>query len=1037
MGRVPEILLVDDRRENLFAMETLLKEMDCVLHKALDGDAALALTLDHDFALAIVDVQMPGMDGYELVEFLRANPSTSQIPVIFVSAAYADEQHLFKGYETGAVDYIVKPFEPSVLLGKVRVFLELAQYRFNLENIIQERTQTIADTNRLLKAVADFSTSLLNLSVESEFITDTNKALGRVCDVLGASRVYTLLLRRDKSCLHMCHEWRATGKPAQEEGSRDFTCSELPWMSGVVKEGASVDVIDNHQQSQDIRDELKKLGSENAHALLLVPMRAGFEWQGLIVFEVNENQDGFSPSTRELLKTVGNALTGAISRHETMNALSDSEERFRNVATMNWVWEADARGRYSYSSRKVKDLLGYLPADIIGRSYLDLIEPVMRTDFERELQRQLEKGSAVIEMEFEKIAIDGQVRQMQTSCVPIRDADGSLIGLRGTDKDVTERRAAEQTLIQFKAIFDNASFGAAIADLDGRITYCNRCFAEMHGYNQDELIGGLLSNLRDELAQPGWDKIIQEVLENEGAEAREVQHQRADGVTFPVLTVCTLVRNSRDEPSGIATTAIDLTERKALQEQLQQAQRMESIGRLAGGVAHDFNNMLGVILGQLDIAVLRVNRGETPESSFSEIRNAAERSVALTRQLLAFARIQTVSPVKLNVNQAVSGMLSLLQRLIGENITLDWNPGKGISPVMIDPAQFDQILINLCINARDAIQGSGRIGIEVDNCIVDESSCSQHDGCKAGPYVRLSIDDDGSGMNSDTLQHAFEPFYSTKGTGKGTGLGLATVYGAVHQNGGFIEMTSQPGQGTRCNIYLPHASAEAANDQSISPSNFCSVPGGTETILVVEDEPAYLNTMAEKLGHLGYRVLTADGAEEALQVIDAHEGCIDLLLTDVVMPGIDGKELVRRLSEKYPGIKSLYMSGYPNDIIADHGVINSDAKLLHKPASTEDLAISVRHALGESVDMIGIEIESSEASLRQNDRLDKVPGETLEGLRESVQDGDMLAFKKRLVTLQPLDSDMARYLGELADRYAFEQIESYLSTMEAAHERQH
>jgi PAS domain S-box-containing protein len=1038
MGRTPDILLVDDRRENLFALETLLKGMDCTPHSATSGDRALALTLEHDFALAIVDVQMPGMDGYELVELLRANPETSQIPVIFVSAAYADEQHLFKGYETGAVDYIVKPFEPAVLLGKVRVFLELAQYRFNLEGIIQQRTHTITETSQLLKAVAEFSTALLNLGLNGDFSHETHQALGKVARSVMAERAYTLLMKPDRSEMHICHEWHASGVVVEDGAGHSLDPSEFPWLMTQIARGQCALVSSLATQPADIRAELARLGSGSTRSYLLVPLRSGTSWRGLIGFDVNGESDTLPTAFHELLLMLGNALTGALTRHETMNALRESEHRFRNVATMNWVWEADADGHYTYSSNKIKDVLGLSPTDILGRSVLDFIAEPMRARIDDELRRQLDAGIPIIELECTKVTSSGEQRQVQTSCVAIRDKTGALKGIRGTTKDITERRAAEQSLAQFKTIFDTASFGAAIADLEGNITYCNKCFAEMHGYQQQDLQAGHVSLLIDRSSRLSWDNIIDDVIGQQGPNARELQHRRQDGSVFPALSVCTLVQDSHNEAHAIATTTIDLTERKALQDQLQQAQRMESIGRLAGGVAHDFNNMLGVILGQLDIAGIRIQRGESADSCFAEIKNAAERSVSLTRQLLAFARIQTVAPERLNLNDAVEGMLILLQRLIGENITLDWHPGKNLQPVIMDPAQFDQILVNLCINARDAISSSGRIGIETDNCVVDESRCAEHDGCRQGNFVRLSIDDNGSGMDPETLQHAFEPFFTTKGTGKGTGLGLATVYGAVRQNGGFVEMESQPGQGTRCIIYLPvddSSDMDAPTSLSLDANLHAH---GKETVLIVEDELAYLETMAEKLRHFGYQVLTANGAEAALRIAEQHEGRIDLLLTDVVMPEVDGKQLASRLTSMFPHIKCLFMSGYPSDIIADRGVLDSGIRLLHKPATSEDLACAVRDALGDTPALAKTTLVARLDGRSHPDTLSGIalPDALINDMRNAIHDGDMLLFKELIQPIKSDAPDVVAYLDRLADQYDLEQIDNYLQTMESSHEHQ-
>ncbi|MDF1552983.1 MAG: ATP-binding protein [Deferrisomatales bacterium] len=384
-------------------------------------------------------------------------------------------------------------------------------------------------------------------------------------------------------------------------------------------------------------------------------------------------------------------------------------------------------------------------------------------------------------------------------------------------------------------------------------------------------------------------------------------------------------------------------ERKELNAQLAQAQKMESIGRLAGGVAHDFNNMLSVILGHADLALHGLDAKHPLHRHLTQISNAAQRSSELTRQLLAFARKQTIAPKVIDLNAVVGTMLNMLHRLIGEDIDLSWWPGEGIGLVKVDPAQVDQILANLCVNARDAIAGSGKITIETSDATLDEAYCSVHPECLPGAYVVVAVSDDGSGMNEETLTHAFEPFFSTKEAGRGTGLGLATVYGIVKQNGGFIHVYSEPGRGTTFRIYLCRYDTEGEAER------FDDRPpvavGGDETILLVEDEEMILKLGVEMLESLGYRVLAARDPLDALRLAQENAGRIDLLVTDVVMPGMNGRELAERLKPGFPELRTLYISGYTANVIAHHGILQEGVDLLAKPFSKDDLAARVREAL--------------------------------------------------------------------------------------------
>jgi CheY-like chemotaxis protein len=331
-------------------------------------------------------------------------------------------------------------------------------------------------------------------------------------------------------------------------------------------------------------------------------------------------------------------------------------------------------------------------------------------------------------------------------------------------------------------------------------------------------------------------------------------------------------------------------------------------------------------------------------ADLKEISKTAERSADLTRQLLTFARQQTIAPKVLDLNETVSGMLKMLQRLIGENLHLTWKPAADLWQTKIDPSQVDQILANLCVNARDAIEDTGRITIESDNCTIDTDYCTNHQDAVPGEYVRLSVSDDGTGMDKETLPHIFEPFYTTKEMGKGTGLGLATVYGAVKQNNGFINIYSEPGQGTTFSIYLPR-DATSKSSQSATEGPATPIPRGQETILLVEDEPAILNITSQMLENQGYIVLKAGTPGSAIKLVREHHGEIHLLMTDVIMPEMNGRDLAKNVHSINPGIKRLFMSGYTADVIAHHGVLDDDVHFIQKPFSLTNMAAMVREVL--------------------------------------------------------------------------------------------
>jgi PAS domain S-box-containing protein len=423
----------------------------------------------------------------------------------------------------------------------------------------------------------------------------------------------------------------------------------------------------------------------------------------------------------------------------------------------------------------------------------------------------------------------------------------------------------------------------------------------------------------------------------------EFRHKLSDGSVRNVAVFCSSIEI--EGKSLVHTIIHDITVQSRLEEQLRQAQKMEAVGRLAGGVAHDYNNMLSVILGYTELALKKTDPSEPLHDDLTAVFDAARRSSEITRQLLAFARKQSVVPKALDLNKTVEGMLKMLQRLIGENIQLDWLPGSGLWFVKIDPVQVDQIMVNLCLNSRDSIADIGNISIETDNVILDQTFGFEDAGFVPGEFVLLSVGDDGCGMDKEILSHLFEPFFTTKGVGKGTGLGLATVYGIVKQNNGFIKAESEPGNGASIKIYLSRNKDNL--DKAVDEKAKKTLKSCTETVLLVEDEQTIRRMCRRMLEHIGYHVLEADSPGEALRVAREQTSGFDLLLTDVVMPGMNGSDLADQLTELYPGFGILFMSGYSSDVISQRGVMDKGVHFIQKPFFQKELASKVRGVLEE------------------------------------------------------------------------------------------
>ena len=645
-------------------------------------------------------------------------------------------------------------------------------------------------------------------------------------------------------------------------------------------------------------------------------------------------------------------------RNRADQALRESEEKFAAAfhASPNLIAITRlADGSIVDINESYSRLLGYSREESIARTTSALSIWAHPADRDVFVARLRESGQVT---DFETT-----LRRKDGSTVAVLDS-AQIISLRGEScilsvaHDVSERKKAEEALREseerFRTLVDSAPEGIFV-QADGRFLFVNPALVRMLGAARPEdLIGqDILALIAPEFHAAVRDRIRRQRETGQIASPMEQEYLRLDGTRIPVETTAVPVKYAGRDAylvflRDVAERRRVEQEKQNLQAQLAQAQKMDSIGRLAGGVAHDFNNMLGVILGQAELALDELESASPLRTGLQEIRKAAIRSGDLTRQLLAFARKQTIAPHALDLNETVEGMLKMLRRLIGENVELAWRPCPVPARVKMDPSQIDQILANLCVNARDAVGDKGHVAIETGLAAFDGAYCAAHAGFLPGRFVMLAVRDDGCGMDTQTLLRLFEPFFTTKEIGKGTGLGLATVYGIVKQNKGFIDVDSEPGQGSTFRIYLPQLRETGAAEAPAAPS---PIPGGHETILLVEDEPALLNMTRMMLEQIGYRVLPAASPAEALRLAKRESGRIDLLMTDVIMPQMNGRDLGQVLAEEVPGLKRLFMSGYTADVIASHGILEPGVHFIAKPFTPAELAAKIREALGDPADI--------------------------------------------------------------------------------------
>ncbi len=624
-------------------------------------------------------------------------------------------------------------------------------------------------------------------------------------------------------------------------------------------------------------------------------------------------------------------------------------------------WEFDLRNNQLFWSRETCRIHEIDPpvtpplADAIN-----FYAPEARPIISQLVQGAIERGEPY-DVELPLITATGRPIWVRAQCSP-QMQEGRAVMLRGAFHDITERRRAEEQRAESERLLVNLAQQVPSAIYQYRL-YPDGRSAFPYASPGIEMVYEVTPESVREDATPVFGRLHPDDLERVSALIMESARTLETFICeFRVILPRQGVRwrwsqaqPVRTEDGGTLWHGIisDITERKEaeaanadLQSKLMQAQRLESVGLLAGGVAHDFNNMLGVILGNVELAMQDAGNPSLLRTDLHEIRGAAQRSADLTRQLLAFARKQEVAPEVLNLNAQVATSLKMLQRLIGEHIALTWRPGAALWSVEVDPSQIDQILTNLCVNAQAAIDGVGEVTISTENVVVDEALAASLSEGAPGDYVLLTVSDTGHGMDAPTLARIFEPFFTTKQLGKGTGLGLSTVYGAVRQNRGFLAVTSQLGAGTTFRIYLPRYTTTAAPSVEEAPlADGAPDHGGGETILVVEDEAAMLKLTTRMLAQHGYTVLGAGTPREALRLAEAHGVHIHLLLTDVVMPGMNGGELAEALRSKHPHLRCVYMSGHTADLIARQNVLSDGVRLLEKPFASAQLAAVVREVL--------------------------------------------------------------------------------------------
>ncbi len=1067
------ILVVDDEELNRHLLHVIVRSFGYECELARDGFEAVA-RLDKSTDLVLLDVRMPGMDGYETARRIRKSSECSDVPIIMATVLTGKEDRL-RAVEAGANDFVSKPIDKVELRVRMESLLkmkesqdEVKRHRTELETIVQRRTEELRESEEKYRSIVDnMEEGCYEVDLAGN-ITFCNDALGRILgygqnEMLGmhyrsfmdeanamkVSKTFDSVLFAGKPVRDA--EWDFTTKegtvgnvqasvtPVRDSGGK--TCGFRGIVRDVTKQKQTQEALQrahdelerrvqertaelvetSNELRQQIRDrtlaeaafrESEKRFRTAFHTSpdsinisrlddgVYTDINEGFtaisgytreDVIGKSAFDINLWHD---PTDRERLVaglkeagyvknletkfrrkdgSIGTALVSAkvmsldgephllsVTRdiedwRKTQDALRESEQRLELALTGAdlGLWDWNVQTGEAVFNRRWAEMLGFVPEEVEPhvRSWEKLLHPEDVPTVMHALDSHLNGPIPAYETEHRLRTKSGDwLWVLARGKVVNRDPQGKPLRAVGTHLDITTRKSAEMALRQseekYRKILETIADGYHEADLAGNLTLVNDSMCEILGYSREELIGMNYRNLMDEHNAQLTFQAYNEVYRT-GVSNPEFSYQafRKDGTRRDVSLSIALIRDSAGTPAGFRGIFRDITERRHLEEQLRQAVKMEAIGRLAGGIAHDFNNLLTAIMGYTSMLSLEMPKEISIQRKLDQINRTAARAADLTKQLLAFSRKQLLEVSVVNFNNLIGDIESMLRRLIGEDIELITDLRQGVGNVKADQTQLEQVVVNLAVNARDAMPGGGTLTVETSDVVLEEGYCITHTEVKPGEYVLLSIGDTGDGMTPETCNRVFDPFFTTKEKGRGTGLGLSTVYGIIKQHGGHIAVYSEAGTGTIFKIYLPRVEA-SLNRQfpSVEPERRSR---GTETILLVEDEEAVCDLAAEALEMLGYRVLKASSPTEAFEISANHCGRIHLLLTDVVLPRMDGKTLYVTLVTERPEMKVLYVSGYTENFIVHRGILDPDVSFLPKPFTLDSVARKVRAVLDQ------------------------------------------------------------------------------------------
>ena len=879
------VLLVEDNPGDARLILELLGEVQSQafdLERVDRLDDALARLTHTGVDVVLLDLGLPDSQGLDT--FVRARQRHPAEPIVVISGL-DDEQVALQAVRLGAQDYLVKGRIEGHLLARVlRHAIERKHAEEELR-LAQEQYRMLFESTPLSSWVFDLNT-------------------------------HAILAVNDAAVLHYGYP-RAEFLTLRIEDLRP--AEDVPALEGYL------DTLRAGVHSAGAWRHRKKDGT-------------------VITVEINGHPLSWEGRDAELV-----VLHDVTERRRSEAALRQSEQTYRSLVdnAPYGIYRSSVDGRFLSVNPALVTMLGYGSATEVLE--LDLGRDVYADAAERARLVARDEPGETYALETTWKRRDGRPITVRLTGRAEGSADREIAYSETVVEDITERRKAEEALAErerrFRALIENSTDAIAMFAPDGRITYASPATASVLGYDSAEFEARNAFDLihPEDLARIRPD-LIKGLRGSERKVALEARVRHRDGS----WRLCEgMFTNLLRDPAVGAVVANyrDVTERRGLEQQLRQAQKMEAVGRLAGGVAHDFNNVLTAIFGYADLVLEEMPADSPARQDLEEIRKAAQRASALTRQLLAFSRQQVLEPVVLSMNDLAQDIDNMVHRLVGEDVELRLSLSADVGNVRADPGQLTQVIMNLAVNARDAMPAGGKLLIETANADLAEQYAELHQPVIPGHYVMLAVSDTGTGMDAETRARIFEPFFTTKERGKGTGLGLSTVYGIVKQSGGYIWVYSEPGRGTTFKVYLPRVDAPA---QPVAAPREAGTVAGVETILLAEDDEMLRPLAKGLLEKLGYTVLEAENATQALARAGAHTGPIQLLVADVVMPGASGRELARRLADARPDTRVLYVSGYTDDAIVHHGMLEPGLNFLQKPFTPAALARKVRDVLDAS-----------------------------------------------------------------------------------------